>query len=293
MSALVAFEAAARHESFTLAAQELFITESAVSRQIINLEASLNVRLFARVKKRVVLTKAGRLYSEQIRASLRSIERDTLAMRTHGSGDGSLEIAVLPTFTQEWLIPRLSGFYEVHPGVRVNMGIRSDPFVFAEEHFEAAIHHGTPVWPWATAEPLFSDDMVVIGQRKMIGKRIRHPADILQFPLLFCTTRPESWRRWFTAAGLPPDTAPVRSVGFELHSMLIRAAEAGLGIALVPRFLIPDAAWKNGLVLAHELAIPGEEFYYFVYPNNTSHSAPLQAFRTWLLAEAEKFSRGQ
>lgn len=289
-SALLAFEAAARHESFTLAAQELFITESAISRQINNLETNLGVRLFARVKKRVVLTKAGRLYSEQIRNSLRNIERDTLAIQAHGSGNGSLELAVLPTFSQEWLIPRLPGFYARHPEIRVNMGIRSDPFVFEEEHFEAAIHHGKPVWPWATTEPLFNDEMIVIAQRKLIGRRIRHPADILRFPLLYCTTRPESWQQWFAAAGLPPESAPARSVGFELHSMLIRAAEAGLGIALVPKFLVPDSAWQNGLVCAHELSIPGEDYYYFVYPNHTSHSPPLEAFRAWIREEAEKFS---
>jgi len=89
---------------------------------------------------------------------------------------------------------------------------------------------------------------------------------------------------------LPPESAPARSVGFELHSMLIRAAEAGLGIALVPKFLVPDSAWQNGLVCAHELSIPGEDYYYFVYPNHTSHSPPLEAFRAWIREEAEKFS---
>lgn len=293
MSALIAFEAAARHESFTLAAQELLITESAVSRQINNLEESLSVRLFARIKKRVILTKAGRLYSEQIRSSLRAIERDTQAIQAHGSGDGRLELAVLPTFSQEWLIPRLPRFYAEHPNISVNMGIRSDPFLFAEEHFEAAIHHGKAVWPWATCEPLFSERMVVIAQRALIGNRIKHPADILRFPLLFCTTRPQSWRQWFAAADLSPDTTPVKSVGFELHSMLIRAAEAGLGIALVPQFLVPASSWSNGLVCAHELSIPAEDAYYFVYPDNAIPSVPLQAFRTWIREEARQFSLSQ
>ncbi|MBF5005733.1 LysR family transcriptional regulator [Diaphorobacter caeni] len=291
MAALIAFEAAARHESFTLAARELFLTESAISRQINALESNLNIRLFARVKQRVVLTRAGRLYSEQIRASLRAIERDTLSISAHGSGDGSLELAVLPTFALEWLIPRLPGFYEKHPQIRVNMGVRSNPFSFNEEHFEAAIHHGKPVWPWATSELLFGEEMVVIARKDLIGDSIGKAADLLKFPLLFSTTRQESWRQWFDAAQLPQETMPERSVGFEQHSMMIRAAESGLGIALVPEFFVPKTAWDNGVVRAHPLSIPAEDSYYLVYPNNMRHSVPLEAFRTWILEEAQRFAQ--
>lgn len=291
MAALIAFEAAARHESFTLAARELFLTESAISRQINSLESSLSIRLFVRVKQRVVLTKAGRLYSEQIRDALRAIERNTVSISAHGSGDGSLELAVLPTFALEWLIPRLPSFYARFPNVRINMGVRSNPFSFDEEHFEAAIHHGKPVWPWAISELLFGEKMIVIARRDLIGDSIREPADVLKFPLLFSTTRPESWRQWFAAAQLPEDSASARSVGFELHSMLIRAAESGLGIALVPEFFVPEASWEKGLVVrAHELSIPAEDSYYLVYPNNMRHSGPLEAFREWILEEAREFA---
>lgn len=117
LSALSAFEAAARHESFTLAAKELCLTDSAISRQINHIESTLDIRLFVRVKQRVVPTKAGRLYSEQIRASLGAIERDTRTMAAQGSGDGRLEIAVLPTFSTEWRIPRLTSFYAEHPQI--------------------------------------------------------------------------------------------------------------------------------------------------------------------------------
>ncbi len=291
MAALIAFEAAARHESFTLAARELFLTESAISRQINGLESNLNIRLFVRVKQRVVLTKAGRLYSEQIRASLRAIERDTLAISAHGSGDGSLELAVLPTFSLEWLIPRLPSFYAQYPHIRVNMGVRSNPFSFNEEHFEAAIHHGKPVWPSATSELLFGEEMVVIAHKDLIRDRIKKPADLLNFPLLYSTTRQESWRQWFKAARLPDDVSPARSVGFEQHSMMIRAAESGLGIALVPEFFVPKSTWKNGVVRAHPLSIPAEDSYYLVYPNNMRHSGPLEAFRTWILDEAKQFEK--
>lgn len=292
LSALSAFEAAARHESFTLAAKELCLTDSAISRQINNLESTLDIRLFVRVKQRVVLTKAGRLYSEQIRASLGAIERDTRTMAAHGSGDGRLEIAVLPTFSTEWLIPRLTSFYAEHPQIRVNMGVRSEPFSFEQEHFEAAIHHGRPIWPRATSELLFGENMVLIARQDLIGDRIQTAADLLHFPLLHCTARPDSWKQWFEAAGLPRDSAPEHAVGFELHSMCIRAAESGLGIALVPEFFVRDSAWQSGVVRAHPLSIRSADAYYLVYPNNLRHSAPLEAFRQWILAEARLFEQG-
>mgnify|MGYP003602654223 CR=1 FL=1 len=291
MAALIAFEAAARHESFTLAARELFLTESAISRQINNLESSLNIRLFVRVKQRVVLTKAGRLYGEQMRAALRAIERDTLAIAALGCGERSIKLAVLHTFSLEWLIPRLPSFYAQYPHIRVNMGVRSDPFSFNEEHFEAAIHHGKPIWPWATSELLFGEKMIVIARKDLITDEIKEPADLLKFPLLYSTTRPDSWRQWFTAANMPENSLPARSAGFEQHSMMIRAAESGLGIALVPEFFVPDIAWKQGVVRAHPLSIPAEDSYYLVYPNNMRHSGPLEAFRTWILDEAQAFAR--
>lgn len=293
MSALIAFEAAARHESFTLAARELSLTESAVSRQVNGLEASLNIRLFVRVKQRVVLTKPGRLYSEQIRAALQKIERDTLSITAHGTGEGSLELAVLPTFAMEWLIPRLPSFYDQHPGMKVNMGVRTNPFSFDEEHFEAAIHHGRPVWPRATSDFLFGETMIVIARKDLIGDSIQEPADVLKFPLLSSTTRPESWGQWFEAANLPADSEPVQSVGFETHAMLVRAAEAGLGIALVPEFFVSDTVWASGVVRAHDLSIPAMHSYYLVYPNDMRHSGPLEAFRAWILKEANAFAEEQ
>ncbi|RCW68655.1 DNA-binding transcriptional LysR family regulator [Pseudorhodoferax soli] len=288
MAALTAFEAAARHESFTLAARELSQTESNISRQIGILEEHLDVPLFVRVKQRVVLTKAGRLYGEQVRASLRALERDTLSVAAHGGGQGSLELAVMPTFATEWLIPRLPGFYALHPELRVNMGVRNSPFQFEEEHFEAAIHHGKPVWPRATSEHLFGERMIPIARQDLVADSIRAPADVLRYPLLYQTMRPYSWRLWLEAAGLP-EAMPGHTTGFELHSMLVRAAQAGLGIALVPEFFVSREAWSRGLVQVHSLSIQTEDAYHLVYPNDLRHSRPMELFRAWLLSEACTF----
>ncbi|WP_066122411.1 LysR substrate-binding domain-containing protein [Bordetella ansorpii] len=293
MAALSAFEAAARHESFTLAARELSLTESAVSRQISLLEAGLGVSLFIRVKQRVTLTRSGRLYSEQVREALRALRRDTMSIAAHGSGRGNLELAVLPTFGQEWLIPRLPRFYAAHPDIRINMGVRTAPFSFEEEHFDVAIHHGKPVWPHAKLELLFGERMIVVARHDLIGGRIERAEDLCEFPLLYSTTRPESWRQWFDAAGVPFRPDAVHSAGFELQSLVVRAAESGLGVALVPEFFVPQSAWDNGLVRAHPLALPGEDAYQLSYPLEMHDKYPLQCFRQWIRAEARQFALEQ
>ncbi|KOF53445.1 LysR family transcriptional regulator [Achromobacter sp. DMS1] len=290
MAALSAFEAAARHESFTLAARELSVTESAVSRQISLLEENLNVSLFVRVKQKVVLTRPGRLYSEQVRDALRALEKNTLAVAAHGGGRGSLELAVLPTFGLEWLIPRLPRFYEKYPAIRINMGVRTSPFSFEEEHFDAAIHHGKPIWPHATSERLFGETMVTVARQDLIGRQLERAEDLLRYPLLYSTTRPESWKQWFEAAGVPGNLGQAQSAGFELQSMVVRAAESGLGIALVPEFFVPQSAWRQGVIRAHPLSIPGEDAYQLVYPSNMRASYPLECFRAWILDEARRFA---
>jgi len=129
-SALIAFEAAARHQSFTSAAAELSLTESAISRQIATLEDQLGLKLFSRVKKRVALTKAGRQYSSQVRAVLDQLEHDMFNIMAHGGIKEILELAVLPTFCSQWLIPRIGRFYEQNPDMRVNISARSEMFLF-------------------------------------------------------------------------------------------------------------------------------------------------------------------
>src|SRR3712207_32692 len=138
--ALLVLEAAARHQSFSRAAAELALTESAVSRQVARLEDFLHVPLFDRVKKRVLLTEAGRSYCEQIRESLDRIERDTLTVMAQKSNGGVLELAVIPTFTSKWLIPRLGGVHARHGAITGHLSERAEPFLFPGTQFDAAIH---------------------------------------------------------------------------------------------------------------------------------------------------------
>ena len=289
MSALLAFEAAARHESFTHAAKELFLTESAISRQIATLESNLGVRLFVRSKQRVVLTRAGRLYGTQVRRALENLDRDTLSIIAHGSGGGYLELAVLPTFASQWLIPRMKDFNDRNPDVRINMGIRTDLFSFEESHFEAAIHYGKPTWPGTSSDYLFGEEVVPVCAPSLLAKRIRKPHELLNYPLLHSTTRPDAWSRWFANLGVE-DNATMQGVRYELHTMLISAAAAGLGIALVPKFFVDEQLTQLGLVIPFAATAVEESAYYLVYPTELSHGKPLELFRTWLLEEAAAYN---
>ncbi|WP_027213441.1 LysR family transcriptional regulator [Burkholderia sp. WSM2232] len=289
MSALLAFEAAARHESFTHAAKELFLTESAISRQIATLESNLGVRLFVRSKQRVMLTRAGRLYGTQVRRALENLDRDTLSIIAHGSGGGYLELAVLPTFASQWLIPRMKDFNDRNPDVRINMGIRTDLFSFEESHFEAAIHYGKPTWPGTSSDYLFGEEVVPVCSPSLVAKTVRKPQELLNYPLLHSTTRPDAWSRWFANVGVE-DSATMHGVRYELHSMLISAAAAGLGIALVPKFFVDEQLPQLGLVIPFAATAVEESAYYLVYPTELSHGKPLELFRTWLLEQAAAYN---
>lgn len=289
MSGLIVFESAARHGSFTHAARELFVTESAISRQVASLESKLGVLLFARSRQRVVLTRAGKLYSTQVRRALESLNHDTLSIIAHGSGAQYLQLAVLPTFASEWLIPKIKDFYESGANVRVNMGVRTGIFSIEEAHFDAAIHYGKPTWPRTSADYLFGEEVVPVCSKKLLKSPIPDPIALLDYPLLHSTTRPDGWANWFAALNIEHE-ATMQGVRYELHTMALSAAAAGLGIALLPRFLIADRLAAMDLTIPYQAPVTVDAAYYLVYPTELAHSKPLSLFRDWLLAQARAFS---
>ena len=288
-SALIAFEAAARHQSFTNAAAELALTESAISRQVNALEEQLGIKLFNRVKKRVVLTKAGELYGNQVRQTLDRMERDMLDIMAHGGTRGIIELAVLPTFCSQWLIPRLERFYRTHPDLTINMSARSVMFLFKETPFDAAIHFGQPTWPGTAADYLFKEEVLAVCNPTLLKSReIKVAEDILHHPLLHLTSRPDYWRNWFEAAGLTSINA-MQGARYEQFSLLISAARAGLGIALIPRFLILKELSRGELTVAFDLPIESDNAYYLVYPTENVNDGHLDQFRKWLQEEVKNY----
>lgn len=288
-AALTVFESAARHRSFTLAAAEQAMTQSAVSRQIAALEAFLGVKLFRRTKRGVVLTEAGRHYGEQVGARLEEIERDTLELMASRGRGGTLELGVVPTFATKWLLPRLGAFQTRHEGVLVNLTPRTRPFLFDDTPFDAAIHAGEAGWPGTEAHFLMRENLIAVASPEFIApRRLLKPDELGRLPLLQQSTRPHAWRHWFDSAGVrsPNDMAGPR---YELFSMLIEAAIHGLGAALIPRFMVEDELERGRLVeLVHHRYL-SDRAYYLIHPQQHAGREVFLAFREWLIAEATAY----
>ena len=289
MEALVAFESAARHQSFTRSADELALTPSAIGRQIAALEDYVGLALFNRVKRRVSLTEIGAAYAREVRENLDRIERDTLGVATRRGAEGTLELAVIPTFATRWLIPRLPDFYARHGHITLNLTTRAEPFLFTDTPFSAAIHFGNPVWPGTITDHLFGEEMVpVCSARLLAGAATLAPAQLLRLPLLHQSARPDAWRQWLLQAGVQ-DGDCMRGQRYELFSMLVEAARAGLGVALVPRFFVQAELARGGLVIPNAMSLHNDKGYYLAYPETKQNAPLLQAFRGWLLGIARAY----
>jgi len=292
MSLLCAFEAAARHQSFTTAAAELHLTQSAVSRQIRALEDRLGAELFVRERQTVRLSPAGQAYAEEIRGALMRIASATVGFRANPQG-GSLNLAILPTFGTRWLAPRLPQFFDQHPGITINLTTRLSQFDFQLEAVDAAIHFGLPHWPGAELALLMSETVVPACSPALLARHnLAQPHDLLRAPLLHLASRPDAWSRWLASHQVDPaDRAGIQGMLFDQFATTAQAAVAGLGVALLPRFLITHELQQGDLVraLPHVPEMESAERYYLAWPTHRTDYPPLQALRTWLVQAAQDF----
>ncbi|WKV84203.1 LysR family transcriptional regulator [Pseudomonas sp. B24_DOA] len=288
-AALISFEAAARHESFTRAAEELSLTQGAICRQIANLEEFLSVQLFRRSRRGVKLTEAGLSYSRRVATQLDAVERDTLSVMGQ-QGTNVIELAVVPTFGTQWLLPRLKDFQLKHPEVTVNLTNRTRPFLFADTQFDAAIYFGDADWSGTESHRLMGENPMPVCSPALLGDRKQPTAQaIAELPLLQQTTRPYAWRQWFNSQQLniPRDMTGPR---YELFSMLAQAAMHDMGVALIPPFLIQRELAEKRLVVANPQALSSIKAYYLMIPERKVESASLKAFRDWLVNQAQSYS---
>ncbi|WHS60276.1 LysR family transcriptional regulator [Pseudomonas sp. G2-4] len=287
-AALVSFEAAARHESFTKAAQELSLTQGAICRQIASLEDFLSVELFRRSRRGVKLTEAGLSYSRRIATQLDAVERDTLSVMGH-TGANVIELAVVPTFGTQWLLPRLKDFQQQHPEVTVNLTNRTRPFLFADTEFDAAIYFGDADWSGTESHKLMGENPMPVCSPALLGNQNSLTAQtIAELPLLQQTTRPYAWRQWFNSQNLNI-ARDLTGPRYELFSMLAQAAMHDMGIALIPPFLIQRELAEKRLVVANRNALSSLKAYYLMIPERKVESASLRAFRDWLVSEAMSY----
>ena len=288
-AALVSFEAAARHQSFTKAADELSLTQSAICRQIGSLEEFLNVELFRRSRRGVKLTEAGLSYSRRVATQLDAVERDTLSVMGH-QGANVIELAVVPTFGTQWLLPRLKDFQQKNPGVTINLTNRTRPFLFADTDFDAAIYFGDADWSGTESHRLMSENPMPVCSPTLLGNKPRLSAhELSEMPLLQQTTRPYAWRQWFGSMDMNV-ARDMTGARYELFSMLAQAAMHDMGVALIPPFLIQRELEEKRLVVANTHALASLKAYYLMIPERKVESASLKAFRDWLVNQAETYA---
>lgn len=282
---LMAFEAASRLQSFTAAATELCLTQSAISRQIRLLEEMVGSPLFNREKQTVRLTESGRQYAREISEALHGISAATLRIATNSPVE-TLTIGVLPTFGTRWLTPRLTHFFTENPGISLNIKTRLAPFDFQSDSVDAAIHFGTPQWRGANLDFLMDETVVPACSYSLRERyRIQSPEDVLSMPLVHLDSRLDAWDRWFTAHGVVPNSAP--GMQTDQFSIAAQAAISGIGVALLPKFLIENELNRGDLVIAYPSETKNLGAYYFAWPSAKKTHRALGRFRAWLLDQTQ------
>jgi LysR family transcriptional regulator, glycine cleavage system transcriptional activator len=288
---LRAFIATARHLSISRAAEELCLTQSAVSKQVIELEATLGTHLFERVRKRLVLSPAGQRYLGRVEPLVKALEAATLEIIAHGDSGGALHLSSLPSFGAKWLIPRLPDFRQRHPDVTLHFVPFAQGYDFHLPELDCAIRYGEGTWPGAMADYLTGRTMVVIAPpRSAKLLPLRKPQDAARHVLLQHATVPRAWEAWcqqHQVRGINPLAGPT----LDQYTSLVHAVMAGMGLALVPRCLVQDEL-DAGVVTAPLDDTPAGRFrmqtgYHLCYPESKAQVPALRAFREWLLGQAQ------
>jgi len=285
LNALKSFEAAARHESFTRAAEELCVTQGAVSQQVKALEAELGLVLFHRERQRLAITPAGRDYLAVIRDALDRIAAGTERLR-RARNTGALTVSTSPDFAAKWLVHRLGRFHDAHPDIDLRIAAAARHVDFARDDVDVAIRHGDGDWLGLNVVRLCEETLFPVCSPRLAAKAARTggPVGLLKRPLLHLDDQ-DAWARWHEAAGLRPDPT-ARGPVLNSAGMLVDAAVDGLGVALARTTL---AAWDlvhGRLVRPFEVGLPLTRGYWIVCPGSTAMSPKIAAFRDWMLAEA-------
>jgi LysR family transcriptional regulator, glycine cleavage system transcriptional activator len=285
LNALKSFEAAARHESFTRAAEELSVTQGAVSHQVKALEQELGIKLFNRERQRLKITEPGREYLAVVRDAFDRIAVGTERLIQRQNA-GALTISTSPDFAAKWLVHRIGRFSAAHPEIDLKISAAMHHVDFAREEVDLAVRHGDGNWPGLHVERLCAEQVFpVCSPRLLKGRqRLAKPVDVLKFPLLHLESRAH-WSAWLDAAGVPDANVSLGPV-MNRASMLIDAAVGGQGIALARTTL---AAWdllNDRLVRPFTEALSVSKMYWIVCPKATAMQPKVKSAREWLLAEA-------
>lgn len=288
---LQCFEAAARHLSFTRAAEELHITQSAISKQVAQLEDYLQHKLFRRIRRTLVLTPEGALYLTEVRKILAHLEMSANTIMTYSDRSEILRVATLPTFGIRWLADQLPAFFEAHPRISLNVTDRVQIFDLEQENIDVAFFHGHGRWPNLECHKLFDEDVVAVGAPRYLARQpLEHVEDLAKCRLLHLSTRPDAWHRWFASQRITSSSS-YHGTRLETFQMLIHTVMAGGGLALIPRLLVEHELASGRLTLAWPHALRSPDAYYLVYPEKLGELSKIRHFVSHILACAEAPSR--
>ncbi|MGJ4926761.1 transcriptional regulator GcvA [Bradyrhizobium sp. HKCCYLS2038] len=290
LNGLRAFEAAARHLSFTRAASELNVTQTAISHQIKRLEDELGLRLFVRQNRSLALTPQARDYLPLVRAAFDDLRLATERLVRKDNAK-VLTVSTIASLAAKWLLPRLTAFQEAHPGIDVRITTSTGLVDFRKDDVDAAIRYGRGHWPGVRAEWLMADELFPVCSPALLqGDRpLRCPEDLAHHTLLQASAGyDDDWRLWLTAAGLPVEMSRQSRLSFDLSLMTVQAAIDGLGIAIGRTAYVQDDIAKGRLVVPFKMTLPSDAGFYLVTPEGRTDPLKLKAFRQWLKGAAQQ-----
>jgi LysR family glycine cleavage system transcriptional activator len=281
LNALRAFESAARHLSFTRAADELHVTQAAISHQVKALEERLGVKLFRRLPRRLLLTDEGQALLPDLHDAF---NRLALAVEriSARSAAGTLTVSSMTTILMTWLVPRLPRFQEAHPEIDVRLMTTQRLVDFAREDVDVAIRFGTGRWAGVKVERMFGEVLTPLCGKRFIDE-LKSPADLHDLPLIRSTEEDE-WPIWFAAAGVAAIEV-TRGPIFDSTKIAVQAAIDGLGIAMGPPTLFADDIAAGRLFQPFPLAVETGKSYWFAVPENSADRPKVKAFRDWIFSE--------
>ncbi|GAA5219185.1 transcriptional regulator GcvA [Corallincola platygyrae] len=282
LNAVRTFEVAARHLSFTRAAEELFVTQAAVSHQIKSLESYLGVRLFRRAHRALLLTEEGQSYFQAISPLLRSLSEATERMLARRAS-GALTVSMTPSFAISWLVPRLSDFSSKFPEIDVRIKAIDRESGPLEDDVDVAFFYGRGRWPGYESCKLHAEYRIPVCAPEFVkgADKLQEPDDLVNRTLLHDGSR-QDWKRWLRQAGAKQVNANVGPI-FSHSTMALQAAILGQGIALGHTTLARPDIESGRLVVPFKTAMLSRDSYYLVYPEEDADNPKVVAFKEWVM----------
>jgi LysR family glycine cleavage system transcriptional activator len=287
LTGLHTFEVAARHLSFTLAASELNVTQTAISHQIRRLEEQLGIPLFIRRNRGLALTREAQDYLPAIRSAFEDLRRATDRLR-RANRDGLLTVSTTASLATKWLVSRVAAFQDAHPGIEVRITTSAHLVDFHRDEVDVAVRYGRGSWPGLRADWLMAEQIFPVCSPALLGgdRPLRQPEDLAHHTLLHTMVSREDWQLWLTASGLPLSIATRRGLMFDQGFMAVQAAVEGLGVALGRTHLVEVDILAGRLLAPFDMVLPQDAGYYVVTPEATADAPKIALFRQWLVQSA-------